>query len=161
MSGLTPKQLEAIAGISRGLTPSQIGKALGISSRTIERWWKLPEFVATLTQIQSEVSHRVKVELVEDVTSISSRIENLASKSLDCLEQIIDNPEARNGDRIQAAKLLLNEWQRSQTPAMHELTAVEILPFTDVRPITRLYQRQYSRRSVRMSFKGSQRLFRF
>jgi hypothetical protein len=127
VSELTPKQLEAVSGIAKGLAPSQIAKVLGVSTRTVERWRKLPEFVAALNQIQSEVSRQVKVEVVEGVTSITSRLENLASKSLDCLEQIIDNPETRSGDRIQAAKLLLGEWQRSQAPTMHELAAVETL----------------------------------
>jgi secreted Zn-dependent insulinase-like peptidase len=124
---LTPKQLEAVSGIAKGLAPSQIAKVLGISDRTVQRWQKLPEFVATLSQIQGEASRQVKAELVENVSSVNSRLENLASKSLDCLEQILDNPEARNSDRIQAAKLVLTEWQRTQTPAMHELAAVETL----------------------------------
>ena len=127
MSGLTPKQLEAVSGIAKGLVPSQIAKVVGVSSRTIERWQKLPEFVAALTQIQNEVSRKVKVDVVENVISINSRLENLVSKSLDCLEQILDSPDARSGDCIQAAKLLLSEWQRTQAPAMHELTAVETL----------------------------------
>ena len=134
MSGLTPKQLEAVSGIAKGLAPSQIAKVVGVSSRTVERWRKLPEFVAALSQIQGEVSRQVKVELVENVTSITSRLENLASKSLDCLEQIIDNPEARNSDRVQAAKLVLSEWQRAQTPTMHELAALEVLVKADYFP---------------------------
>ncbi len=48
---------------------------------------------------------RFKVEVVEDVTSTNSRLENLASKSLDFLEQILDSPESRIADRVQAAKL--------------------------------------------------------
>ena len=127
MSELNPKQLEAVAGIAKGLATRQIAKVVGVSSRTVERWRKLPEFVAALAQIQGEVSRQVKVELVENVTSINSRLENLASKSLDCLEQIIDNPETRNSDRIQASKIILSEWQRTQPPALHELAALESL----------------------------------
>ena len=127
MSELTPNQLEAVSGIAKGLSPAQIGKVIGVSTRTIQRWLKLPEFVDAIRQIQSEISHRVKVEVVEDVVSINSRLENLASKSLDSLERILDDPESRNADRIQAAKLLLNEFARNQTPVMHELVAVEVL----------------------------------
>lgn len=127
MSELSPKQLEAVSGIAKGLSSSQIAKVVGVSSRTIERWRKLPEFIATLAQIQGEVSRQVKVEVIEHVTSKNSRIENLGSKCFDCLEQIIDNPESRTSDRIQAAKLLLSEWQRAQTPTIHELAAVETL----------------------------------
>jgi hypothetical protein len=127
VSELTPKQLEAVAGIAKGLATRQIAKVVGVSSRTVERWRKLPEFVAAITRIQGNASRQVEAELVSDITCVTSRLENLASKSLDCLEQIIDNPEARNSDRIQAAKLLLNEWQRAQPPVMHELAAIETL----------------------------------
>ena len=127
MSELTPKQLEAVAGIAKGLATRQIAKVVGVSCRTIERWRKLPEFVAAITRIQGNASRQVEAELVSDITCVTSRLENLASKSLDCLEQIIDNPEARNSDRIQAAKLVLSEWQRTQTPTMHELAAIETL----------------------------------
>jgi hypothetical protein len=127
VSELSPKQLKAVSGIAKGLSPSQIAKDISVSTRTLERWKKTPQFVAALSQIRGEVSRQVKAEVVEDVVSITSRLENLASKSLDRLEEIIDNPEARNGDRVQAAKLLLNEWQRTQPPVMHELVAVEAL----------------------------------
>jgi hypothetical protein len=127
MSGLTPNQLEAVSGLSKGLTPNQISKVIGVSSRTIQRWAKQPEFVAALNQIQGEVSRQVKAEVVEEVASVNSRIENLAVKSLDFLEQLIENPEARTSDRVQASKLILSEWQRVQPPVMHELLALETL----------------------------------
>ena len=127
MSELTPKQLEAVSGIAKGLATRQIAKVVGVSCRTIERWRKLPEFVAAITRIQGNASRQVEAELVSDITCVTSRLENLASKSLDCLEQIIDNPEARNSDRIQASKIILSEWQRSQPPALHELAALESL----------------------------------
>lgn len=127
MSALTPKQLKALSGISQGLPPNQIAKRLGISTRSLQRWQKLPEFVAALTQVQNEVSRKVKVDAVESVTSVNSRLEVLASKSFDALEQILDNPESRGSDRLQAAKIVLTEWQRTQPPVMHELQALESL----------------------------------
>lgn len=127
MSQLSPKQLEAISGILQGLPSSRIAKTIGVSTRTLERWRKIPEFAAAITRIQGNASRQVEAEIVSDITSVTSRLDNLASKSLDCLEQIIDNPEARSSDRIQAARLLLGEWQRTQTSTMHELAAVEIL----------------------------------
>jgi hypothetical protein len=127
VSELTPKQLEAVAGIAKGLATRQIAKVVGVSSRTVERWRKLPEFVAAITRIQGNASRQVEAELVSDITCVTSRLENLASKSLDCLEQILDNPESRNADRVQAAKLLLNEWQRAQPPVMHEIVALQAL----------------------------------
>jgi transposase len=127
MSGLTTQQLEAVAEVARGVSLPEIAKKLKISTRTLQRWAKLPEFIAARNDIQNKVSRQVKADVVDELASISSRLENLASKSLDCLEQILDNPESRNADRVQAAKLLLNEWQRTQTPTMHELVAIESL----------------------------------
>jgi transposase len=127
MSGLTTQQLEAVAEVARGVSLPEIAKKLKISTRTLQRWAKLPEFIAARNDIQNKVSRQVKADVVDELASISSRLENLASKSLDCLGEIIDNREARTSDRIQAAKLVLTEWQRTQTPAMHELAAVEIL----------------------------------
>lgn len=127
MSGLTPKQQEAVAAILKGLRPGQIAKLVGVSVRTIERWRKLPEFAAAISRIQENATRQVEIELVKDASNLNSRLEHLASKSLDCLEEILGNPEARSSDRVQAAKLLLCEWQRTQTPVMHELAAVETL----------------------------------
>ena len=127
MSALTTQQLKAVAEVARGVSLPEIAKKLKISSRTLQRWAKLPEFIAAHNDIQNKVSRQVKANVVDELASIRSRLENLASKSLDCLEQILDNPESRNADRVQAAKLLLNEWQRAQPPVMHEIVALQAL----------------------------------
>jgi hypothetical protein len=127
MSPLSSKQVQAVVGIAENLSPRQIAKTIGVSSRTVERWQKLPEFVAALAEIQTQVFRQAKAGVVENISSVNSRLENLASKSLDCLEEIIDNHEARSNDRIQAAKIVLTEWQRCQPSPMDELTATEAL----------------------------------
>ncbi len=127
MSSLTKQQLEAVAEVARGVSLPEIAKKLKISTRTVQRWAKLPEFIAAHNDIQNKVSRQVKANVVDELASISSRLENLASKSLDSLERILDDPESRATDRVQAAKLLLNEWQRAQPPVMHELVALEVL----------------------------------
>ena len=127
VSQLNSKQLEAVSGIAKGLSPKRIAKAIGVSTRTVERWQKVPEFVAALAEIQTQVFRQAKAGAAENILSVNSRLENLASKSLDCLEGIIDNHEARGSDRIQAAKIILTEWQRCQPPLMHELAATEAL----------------------------------
>lgn len=127
MSQLSSKQLEAISAILKGLAPGQIAKLVGVSTRTLERWRKLPEFAAAISRIQENASRKVEVELVKDATNLSCRLERLASKSLDTLEQILDNPEVRTSDRVQAAKLLLTEWQRAQPPVIDEFAALGTL----------------------------------
>jgi hypothetical protein len=127
VSPLSSKQLQAVSGLAKGLSCIEIAKILNVSTRTVERWQKVPEFLVALAQIQTEVSRKVRLDVVENISSVNSRLENLASKSLDCLEEIIDNHEARSNDRIQAAKIVLTEWQRCQPPLMNELTAIEAL----------------------------------
>ena len=127
MSALTTQQLEAVAELARGVSLPEIAKKLKISTRTLQRWTKVPEFIAARNDIQNKVCHKVKADVVDELASISSRLENLASKSLDCLGEIIDNPEARTSDRVQAAKVLISNWQQMQPPVMSELEAVKIL----------------------------------
>jgi hypothetical protein len=129
VSQLTAKQLQAVSALSQGLPISQIAKSLNISPRTVQRWMLLPQFATALDQVQGEVSRRIKAESVENATTSASRLENLVVKSLDTLEEILDNREARGSDRLQASKIILIEWQRvqPQPPVMHELQAVETL----------------------------------
>lgn len=127
VSELSPKQLRAVSAIARGLSPSQIAKDICVSTRTLERWKKMPQFVAALSQIRGEVSRQVKAEVVEDVVSITSRLENLASKSLNCLGEIVDDRNSRVSDRIQAAKVLISHWQHLQPPVMSEVAALKTL----------------------------------
>jgi hypothetical protein len=127
LSELNPKQLRAVSGIAKGLTPVEIAKVIGVSSRTIERWQRLPEFVAALSEVQGEVSRRVKTEIIKDASTIACRLEILAGKSLDCLEEIIDNREARGSDRLGAARAILSQWQAVQPATMGELSALEVL----------------------------------
>jgi hypothetical protein len=59
MSGLTPQQLEAVTGISRGLKPNAISKAIGVSERSVQRWLKLPEFQEALNQLRSKTRSKI------------------------------------------------------------------------------------------------------
>ena len=59
MSELSSKQLEAVAGIAKGLSPSAIGKAIGTSERTIQRWIKLPKFQEALSQLYAKTQSKI------------------------------------------------------------------------------------------------------
>jgi hypothetical protein len=103
MSGLTPKQLEAVSGIAKGITPSVIGKSINVSERTVQRWMKLPEFVEAVEEIRERSTVRVVAETAKDV---SERIQSLVPKAIDTLESYLDNPEARGSDRLRACHIL-------------------------------------------------------
>jgi transcriptional antiterminator len=126
MSALTTQQLEAVAAMSRGVTLPEIAKKLKISIRTLQRWAKLPEFAAALSQIQAEASHRVRVEVVDDV---ALRVKRLVFKSLNSLESVLDNVDSRNSDRIAASKVLLSYQFQIENPPrpVNEITALKVL----------------------------------
>lgn len=116
MSGLTPKQLEAVSGIAKGLTPNAIGKLIGCSERTIQRWLKLPQFIEALNEIQERSTAQVIVEVSEDV---AARIQTLIPKAIDTLQSYIENPEARGADRLRACHILGN-WAGLNQPQKQE-----------------------------------------
>jgi transposase len=125
MSGLTPKQLQAVSEIAKGLTPSAISKDIGVSERTIQRWLKLPEFKAALAEIQERSTTKVIVEVSDD---ISARIQSVIPKAISTLESYIENPEARGSDRLRACHIIgawagLNQPQKqeSQNPPEENL----------------------------------------
>lgn len=68
MSGLSPKQLQALSGIARGLSPSAIAKEINVSERTVQRWVKLPQFQEALNQLQTQTKSKI-LEKVSEVTS--------------------------------------------------------------------------------------------
>lgn len=116
MSGLSPKQLEAVSEIAKGLTPSAIGKSLGVSERTVQRWSKLPEFVDAVNEIRERSTTKVIVEVSDD---ISARIQSLIPKAIDTLQSYIENPEARGSDRLRACHIIgswagLNQSQKQE-----------------------------------------------
>ncbi len=116
MSGLSPKQLEAVSGIAKGLTPNAIGKSIGISERTVQRWQRLPEFIEAVNEIRERSTAKVIVEVSEDV---ATRIQSLVPKAIDTLQSYIENPEARGSDRLRACHILgswagLNQSQKQE-----------------------------------------------
>jgi transposase-like protein len=139
-----------VRALANGKTQVEAAHEAGVSSRSVQRWILNPEIQLRIVALQRELeaiknsatlnqtqptSHTYQ-ESEEDITL---RIKILAPKALSCLEAIIDNAEARSGDRIQAAKLILSEWQRTQTPlAMHELNAVEVLVKSNFLPYEHL-----------------------
>jgi hypothetical protein len=68
MSGLTPKQLQAVSEIAKGRTPSVISKDIRVSERTIQRWLKLSEFKAALAEIQERSTTKVIVQVSDDIS---------------------------------------------------------------------------------------------
>jgi hypothetical protein len=116
MSGLTPKQLQAVSEIAKGRTPSVISKDIRVSERTIQRWLKLSEFKAALAEIQERSTTKVIVQVSDD---ISLRIQSLIPKAISTLESYIENPEARAADRLRACHII-GAWAGLNQPQKQE-----------------------------------------
>jgi transposase-like protein len=139
-----------VRALANGKTQVEAAHEAGVSSRSVQRWILNPEIQLRIVALQRELeaiknsatlnqTQQTSHTCQESEEDITLRIKILAPKALSCLETIIDNPEARSGDRIQAAKLILSEWQRTQTPlAMHELNAVEVLVKSNFLPYEHL-----------------------
>jgi hypothetical protein len=134
------QQLDTVVrALANGKTQVEAAHEAGVSSRSVQRWILNPEIQLRIVALQQELkaiknpatlnqTQETSYTCQESEEDITLRIKILAPKALSCLETIIDNVEARSGDRIQAAKLILSQWERTQTPlAMHELNAVEVL----------------------------------
>jgi hypothetical protein len=100
---LTKEQLKALAMFSEGLTSNEIATRLKVSIRTIQRWQKLPEFIKAVTDIHQKAT-QTTVETT--ASNISNRIQSLLPKALNCIESLLDDPDARAADKLRACNLV-------------------------------------------------------
>jgi hypothetical protein len=100
---LTKEQLKALAMFSEGLTSNEIATRLKVSVRTIQRWQKLPEFIKAVTDIHQKAT-QTTVETT--ASNISNRIQSLLPKALNCIESLLDDPDARAADKLRACNLV-------------------------------------------------------
>lgn len=90
-----PREL-AIDMKVRGTRWSEIARRLGVDRKTVYRWRQDQVFQAELRQRRQE-----RDEALDD------RLADMVDASLDTLEQIRDNPQAKDADRIRAADIIL------------------------------------------------------
>lgn len=121
MSSLTTEQLQAIKMLANGDSHPQIAAALGVSTKTIQRWLKKPEFTQALTDVQV----RTLEQTVEAATNdISEKIQRLVPKAIKTLETYLDDPKARGSDRLRAAQILGN-WAGLNQPQIQPERSAE------------------------------------
>ncbi len=115
-----------VRALANGKTQVEAAHEAGVSSRSVQRWILNPEIQLRIVALQQELkaiknpatlnqTQQTSYTCQESEEDITLRIKILAPKALSCLETIIDNAEARSGDRIQAAKLILSQWERTHT----------------------------------------------
>jgi hypothetical protein len=60
-------------------------------------------------QVVKKVAFKVDAEIGEELKLQALQLLRLSGKSLDCLEEIIDNPESRTSDRLKAIQIV-GDW---------------------------------------------------
>lgn len=97
---LTPKQLQCVGLLATGMSQKDAAESLDISSKTIQRWQKMPEFIqgleaAQVFQTTPQQTAKVASEVVKDTWS---RREELRAKEV----AVLDNLQERLMDSIES-----------------------------------------------------------
>jgi transcriptional regulator with XRE-family HTH domain len=127
--GLTPQQVKAVQLLAKGHSQQEVADAIGVSRRTISRWLKAPEFKNLSFGL---VNQHVKPQPDERSSqrkrqSGSLSPEDLIQDALSAVRDILNDPEARTGDRIKAAALV-GQWAGLGQPGkMVEMEALKVL----------------------------------
>lgn len=91
--------------LANGDSHPRIAADLGVSTKTIQRWLKKPEFAQALTDVQVRTLEQAVEAAAED---ISGQLQRLVPKAIKTLETYLDDPKARGSDRLRAAQILGN-----------------------------------------------------
>ena len=97
---ITPRQQGLIAALLTEKTHLAAAKAAGVAPRTLYRWMREDAaFLDALINAQKETGAIVK--------SVIRRLAAIAPKAIDALEDALDSPLAKPGERTQAANVAL------------------------------------------------------
>jgi hypothetical protein len=94
---LTGKQQQALTALLSGRTKTQAAVEANVSYRTLHRWLQDRNFRAHLT-------------LATDATlaDATHRLTGVLDEAVTVLTQIMNNPQAKEADRVRAANLLIS-----------------------------------------------------
>ena len=113
---MTPKQEKALAALLTAHTMREAAQQAGIDERTLRRYLQEPEFLTEYRKVSGEILRNARMTAQQSITP-----------ALDTLRSVCADREARAGDRIAAARSLL-EWAVKLTEAAdfeERLTALE------------------------------------
>ena len=126
---LTQKQVVAVNALANGLPVEKVALLAEVSKRTVLRWKKMDIFQAELKRARHSVA-KASIEIIrESKESVFQDSRNalklLLGKSFKVLNEIIDNPEAAERDKLKAIDTIGN-WLGVKY--MNEVnTAIEML----------------------------------
>jgi transcriptional regulator with XRE-family HTH domain len=130
---LTPNQIKAAELLSQGFSHQEVADACNVSRRTILRWLNQNDFKnLSFGLIHRQRSGQQVPQRPENAKSTNQRLGNLrvsdlVPDALAAVQDILQNPDARNGDRLAAASLI-GKWAGFETRGrIHELEAIRVL----------------------------------
>jgi transcriptional regulator with XRE-family HTH domain len=97
---------QALLMIAQGLSTSEIATRVGVSQRTIQRWSK---GFNPVKETLNTIANSIDADLDEELKSQAFKLLRLTGKSLDCLTDIIENPDTRTADKLTACKII-GDW---------------------------------------------------
>jgi transcriptional regulator with XRE-family HTH domain len=130
---LTPNQIKAAELLSQGFSHQEVADECKVSRRTILRWLNQNDF----KNLSFGLIHRQRPaqqvpRRPENANSTNQRLDNLRISdlipdALKAVQDILQNPDARNGDRLAAASLV-GKWSGLEGRGkIHELEAIKVL----------------------------------
>jgi len=125
---LSHQQIQAAELISRGYSHQQIADAINVSRRTILRWLKQQDF----RDLSFGLTHRAPQSTPQRAFERSSqpetlKVEDLIPNALKAVQEILQDPDCRNADRLKAASLI-GEWTGLGVRGkMAEMEALKVL----------------------------------
>jgi transcriptional regulator with XRE-family HTH domain len=108
---------KALNMLAKGRTTAEVAKRCGVSQPTVQRWIKSDGVSNPVHEVCEQVVHRVSLS-VESIVGDELKVQalqllRLSGKSLNCLEEIIDNPDTRTADRLKACQIV-GDWVNFQ-----------------------------------------------
>ncbi len=95
--GLTPQESAAIAALLVSRTVQDAAAAAGISERTLRRWLTSREHFRTALRREQRAT----------MAAVTARLQQVALKAVDTLEDVMEDGEASHASKVTAARALL------------------------------------------------------
>lgn len=115
MKSLQDKQQKAIQELANGSTVVAAAKRVGVTEQTLHLWKRKPQFQEALEAARAAVEQG-RVRVIETIAAertkasfpdINRKLHRGGLDAIDFLVDLVNNPEARSRDRLDAAKELV------------------------------------------------------
>jgi hypothetical protein len=122
MSGLTSQQLEAVGLLAKGKTHAETAAALGIVTKTIQRWSKREDFKQAIADVHQQATDKTVERTACD---IAEELETLLPEAFNVLRAYLTDTKAKGSDRLRAVHIIGNWAGLNQSQPKQEQTRPE------------------------------------